>query len=108
MAELSEAAIAALKQKHGADRLTAVDAPDGTTWVIQRPPKAVWALFTNDAAEGKDRAVTLERLALDCIVHPDRATVSAVLQEYPAYAANLSEELGRQAGQGVDLNAKKL
>lgn len=107
-AELSEAAVAALKQKHGADRLTAVTGPDGNTWVVQRPPKSVWAIFTNDAAADKDRAVTLERLALDCIVHPDRATAAAVLSEYPAYAAALSEELGRQAGQGTDLNAKKL
>ena len=107
-AELSEAAIAALKQKHG-DRLSAVKAPDGTTWVVQRPPKEVWALYMADLTKDRDSAsVAHDRLALDCVVHPDRASVASVLREYAAFGSSLSNVLGEMAGLSTDLSAKKL
>lgn len=107
-AELSEAAIAALKQKHG-DRLSAVKAPDGTTLVVQRPTKAIWTLFTNDVSKDDiDRAAIIERLVLDCTVHPPRGEAKTVLDEFPAFAATLSSELSKMAGATDRLDAKKL
>lgn len=104
---LTPAAIEALKQQHG-NRLLMVDAPDGTKWVTQRPPKTIWAMFMNDLSNGKERSVCFERLVLDCVVYPDRAAVVSVLADFPAYATALSNELSEQAGQNHKLNAKKL
>lgn len=104
---LSTAAIADLKQKYG-DRLSSVKGPDGTRWIVQRPPKAIWALFQQAAVDNQDRNVTLDTLALDCVVYPERAKVAATLNEYPAYSASLSNALGELAGQSADLDVKKL
>lgn len=107
-AELSEAAIAALKQKHG-DRLSSVEAPDGTTFIVQRPTKAIWTMFTNEVSkDGSDRATALERFVLDCVVHPERAAVKYLFDEYPAFAASLSGELSKMAGAADTLDVKKL
>lgn len=107
-AELSEAAIAALKQKHG-DRIARLPTPDGSTLIVQRPTKAIWVLFTNDVGRDDcDRAALIERLVLDCAVYPDRAQVKALLDEYPAFAAGASGELSKMAGATDKLDAKKL
>ncbi len=105
---LSPSAIAELKSRHG-DRLSAVNAPDGTQWVVTRPSKAVWTMFTNAVAkDGADRQVTIDRLVMDCVVYPKRDVVRSTLEEYPAYAAALSGELSTMAGSTDALDVKKL
>lgn len=104
---LSPAAVAELKQRYG-DRLSAVKCPDGSTWVVQRPTKSIWSLFQNSINDSKDKTVTLDTLALDCVVYPERAQVAAALTEYPAFSASLSNVLAEQAGQTTELDVKKL
>jgi hypothetical protein len=105
---ISPAAIAELKQKHG-DRLSLVKAPDDTHWVIQRPTKAIWSMYVNDARkDGSDGNAVNDRLVLDCVVYPDRKQVAATLTEYAAFSGSLSNELGAMAGLSGDLDVKKL
>ena len=106
---ISPAAIEELKQRHGAARLSTVKVPDGTTWIIRRPTKAIWTLYVNDARkEGADGSVVNDRLVLDCVVYPERKQVAPILDEYPAFSGSLSNVLGEMAGLSGELDVKKL
>ena len=106
---VSPAAIAELKQQYGANRLSAVPSPDGLHWIVQRPTKAIWSLYVQDARkEGSDGTAVNDRLVMDCVVYPDRKQVAGILQDYPAFSSSLSNVLGTMAGLNSELSVKKL
>ena len=109
VAEVPAAKIAELKTKYG-DRLFSVESPDGSTWILRRPPKATWSAVTADLQRpDRDRVLTFDRLTMECTVYPDRDAVIGVLEEYPAFSTEIFAVVSKMAGAvNGELSVKKL
>lgn len=107
MTELTEAAIAELKARHGQE-LSTVTAPDGSVWVLRPPTKASWNAFQTEVIRDRDRPSALYRFTVENVVHPDRAAVVATADRYPAFPNSVANVLSDMAGASAELDVKKL
>ena len=108
MAELSEAAIAELKSKHG-DRLIKVTAPSGDILVLKPPSLEIWGRFQDTVSRDKgSRAVAIRQVVGECVVYPPPPDAAALFAKLPAYPSSLLGELAEMAGQVEELNVVKL
>lgn len=106
--ELTEEAIASLKQKHG-ESLVAAKTPTGEQMVFKKPSKEVWARFQDGLSRDKvSRSVALRCLALDCVVVPSQQEAAALFDAFPGMPGVLSNSIAELAGQSEDLDVKKL
>lgn len=102
--------IAELKSKHGSE-LTSITAPNGEQLVFSKPKRQDWMEFVDGCAKDRNsKHLCMERLALSCVVHPQREAAAVVMREYPGLTVTASGILARMAGSGdeSEYDVKKL
>jgi hypothetical protein len=91
---------AELKGKHpGAVALTAA----GETVAVVAPTRPQWKRFRSTAVDEKRRPEALEQLLRDCLVYPDQAALTAILERKPGLAETFGAEVLELAGAGAEV-----
>lgn len=102
---IDPAVLAELTEKHpNAVVLTA----EGDSVVVLPPSRAIWKRFRTFAADEKRRPDAFEALLRDCLVHPDKAGLEALLERRPGLAENFGGKLLELAGLAAEVEAKAL
>ena len=96
MSELTQEQIDALKEQHG--DLRSVKTKRSGTIIVRGPSAGEWRRWRADSADVKKRAQSVETLVRACVVHPDAAGFSALLERAPALVETLAESVLELAG----------
>lgn len=109
---MTEDQIRELKAKHG-DKLKvipveATDFDPACEIVIKRPPRGEYKRFRKMLFDDDQKSEALETLARACVVYPESAEFSKLLEERPALAETVGGKAAEFAGAEGKTDAKKL
>jgi hypothetical protein len=104
--------IAALKAKFG-DKLKLIPIPadefePACEVVVKKPPRGEYKRFRSMSLDADERADAIETIARACVVYPDAAGFSALLEDRPALAEVVGNKVLEMAGAEGKIEAKKL
>jgi hypothetical protein len=111
MAELSQEQIDKLKAAHPGADLQLVTAGGGdreVSVVVKVPGRERWMRFKAQAQDQHRKAVAMEALVVDCVVHPAPAEVAQMLEARPALAETFGTKIAELAGLEETVLSKKL
>lgn len=100
---LTDEQIETFRDEH--KRIAVVDY-QGYEIVMRRPKPGEWERFMASAVDEKRRVKGLEDLTRLMIVYPDKATVEAIREDYPAFFAAMGGRAMELAGM-VDAETRK-
>lgn len=104
---MDDAKLNELKAKHG--ELFELRAEQtGEVVVVKRPNEVLWKRFRAQMMDPGKKAFAPESLLLDCIVHPERAEVSAMLSRMPGLVEVFAAELATLGGATQTVEKKAL
>lgn len=95
-----------LRAAHGVD-ITRLDA-SGVTVVVRAPTRAEYKRFRAESLDDKRRADAVENLCRSCVVWPDAAEFSRILDRKPALADIFGAKVLDAAGATAEAEAVKL
>lgn len=111
MADLSQEQIDALKAAHSNTELHLVVAGSGdreVQVVVKVPNRERWNRFKAHAGDPHRKALAMEALVVDCVVHPTPVAVEALLHARPALVETFGSKIAELAGLEETVSAKKL
>lgn len=97
-----------LKEEHG-DEIIGIAHRAGFL-IFKKPERAVWYRFVSQVRDenNKNDGITLEQLAVACVVKPSREEMAAICHQYPALPDKISTHLQALAGADEDEKVVKL
>lgn len=111
MAELSQEQIEKLKATHPGADLHLISAGGGdreVSVVAKVPNRERWMRFKAQAQDQHRKAVAVEALVIDCVVHPSPQEVAQMLEARPALTETFGNKIAELAGLEETVTAKKL
>lgn len=98
---IDEAVIEELKAKYSG-RIVVLTAGDYSV-IVRKPGRADWKLFVDLTADPAKRAEAPDRLFWACVVYPDKAAVTAMLDDKPALSTRFGGEIIDLAGGNMEV-----
>jgi hypothetical protein len=109
--EISQEQIDKLKAAHAGAELHQVTAGSGereASVVVKVPTRERWNRFKAQVADQNRKALAFEALVVDCVVHPSKAELGAMLEARPGLSEAFGGKITELAGLEETVTAKKL
>jgi hypothetical protein len=106
---MTDEQIAQLKAKHPNAELHLLTNDDtGTEVVVKTPNDAEWRRFRSMSSDDAQRANALRTLVIACVVQPDPAAFTSMLDSRPGLSETFGNKLVEIAGVSLATTVRKL